>query len=140
MANEQSFYHELFNGLKALAETSFPKTCANCGRTFESVDQYLSETQDINAQTTGLKQSEDDDGTTIVEVFRNCPCGSTLMDFFNNRRDPSQAGEIRRKKFDELLGFLIENGFDRKIARQELVKVMRGEKSGILAKIRPAKT
>lgn len=137
MTDSNQFYSELFNGLKALAESSFPKKCANCGRTFESADQFLLNTQDINPSTTGLKQSEDEDGSRIVEVFRNCPCGSTLMDFFSNRRDFSEAGEKRREKFDELLNFLDENGIDRKTARTELIKVMQGEKSEVLSKIRP---
>jgi len=137
MTDNNQFYSELFSGLKALAESSFPKKCANCGRLFESANQFLLETQDINTSTTGLKQSEDEDGSKIVEVFRNCLCGSTLMDFFSDRRDFSEAGTIRREKFDELLNFLNENGLDRKIARAELLKVMRGEKSKVLSKIRP---
>lgn len=137
MATNNQFYNELFNGLKALAESAFPKKCANCGRIFESADQFLFETKEINELTTGLKQSEDDDGTKIIEVFRNCPCGSTLMDFFSNRRDLSKAGEKRREKFEELLNFLSENGLDRKTARTELIKVVQGEKSDVLSKINP---
>ena len=132
MTDNNLFYSELFNGLKVLAESSFPKKCANCGRTFESAEQYLLETEDINTSTTGIKQSEDEDGTKILEVFRNCPCGSTLLDFFCDRRDLSGAGTKRREKFDELLDFLNKNGLDREIARTELIKVIRGEKSEIL--------
>ena len=130
------FYAELFKGLKELAESAFPKKCANCGRAFVSAEQFLLETESINTSTTGLKQAEDDDGSKIVEVFRNCPCGSTLMEFFNDRRDLSEAGIKRRIKFDELLNFLQENNFDRITARNELIKVLRGESSGILSKFR----
>lgn len=137
MTDDNQFYNELFKGLKALAETSFPKKCANCGRIFETADQFLLETQDINLSVSGLKQSEDEDGTKLVEVFRNCPCGSTLMDVFGDRRDLSEAGITRRKRFDELLSFLVENDLEPEIARLELIKVMRGEKSEVLSKIRP---
>ena len=130
-------YSELFEGLKALVESSFPKKCVNCGRIYESEAQFLLETKNISPSTTGLKQSEDDDGKKIIEVFRNCSCGSTLMDFFSNRRDFSEAGTKRREKFQELMDFLCENGLDRKTARTELIKVMHGEKSEILSKISP---
>lgn len=137
MTDNESFHDELIKGLKALAESAFPKKCANCGRSFESAEQFLSETQKINAKTSGLKQVDDEDGSKIVEVFRNCPCGSTLMDFFGNRRDLSEAGEKRRDKFDKLLNFLSENGLDKNTARTELIKVAHGETSEILSKINP---
>lgn len=137
MTDDHLSYNELFQGLKALAESSFPKKCASCGRIFESAEKYLLETLDLNTSKTGLKESQDDDGTKIVEVFRNCPCGSTLMDLFDNRRDLTETGAQRRKKFTELLKFLVDNRFDKKIARMELLKVMRGEKSELLSKISP---
>lgn len=137
MTDINSMYNELFKGLKELSESSFPKKCANCGRIFASAEQFLLETQNIDASTTGLKQSEGDDGSKIVEVFRNCPCGSTLMEFFNDRRNLSATGIKRREKFDELLNFLVENNFDRAVARSELIKVLRGEKSDILPSILP---
>ena len=137
MSDDAHFYNEFFQGLKALAETAFPKKCINCGRSFETVDQFLSETRAIGDLSSGLKQSEDDDGSKIVEAFRNCTCGSTLMEFFGDRRDLSEKGEQRRKRFGELIEFIVSNSIDRQIARIELLKVMRGEKSDILAKIKP---
>ena len=106
MTQDETFYGHLFDGLRELAESSFPKKCASCGKVFESAKQFFLETQHINAATTGLKQAQDDDGSQIVEAFRNCLCGSTLMEFFNDRRDISEAGNIRRKKFDYLLNLL----------------------------------
>ena len=134
MADNNLFHNKLLKGLRALAETAFPKKCRNCGRIFKTAEQFLSETQDISASRSGLKEAEYDDGTKIVEAFRNCPCGSTLMDFFSDRRDLSEAGIQRRKRFEELLGFLDDKGIDRNTARMELLKIMRGEKSEILAK------
>ncbi len=120
-----------------MAESAFPKKCQTCGRKFETAYQFLKETEDIRESVTGLKQSRDDEGAIIVEAFRNCPCGSTLMDFFNDRRDQSKSGDERRKKFNDLLAFLIENGLETEVARIELLKVMHGGKSEILAKIQP---
>ena len=97
MGEEQGFYSKLFDGLNSLAESAFPKKCNTCGRMFENAEQFLRETEDIRESVTGLKQSRDDEGAIIVEAFRNCPCGSTLMDFFNDRRDQSRAGDARRK-------------------------------------------
>ncbi len=137
MTDKDLFRNELFAGLTALAESSFPKKCANCGRSFETAEAFLQETRNINETSTGLKQSEDDDGMHIVEAFRNCPCGSTLMDFFSDRRDLSEAGLKRRAKFEKLLCFLVDNELDAETARTELLKVVHGEKSEILSAMHP---
>lgn len=134
--NQQSF-GDLFSGLRALAETSFPKECKNCGRLFETAEQFLSESEEINTTTSGLKEAVEEDGSTFIELFRNCPCGSTLMDYFSNRRDRSETGLKRRAKFGELLDYLVAQGLDYEIARAELIKVSHGDKSEILAKFRP---
>jgi hypothetical protein len=127
---------KLVAGLKALAEASFPKRCANCGAVYDDVHDYARRTAPISPTRSGLKQSRDDDGSTIVELFRNCACGSTLMDFFSDRRDLSEAGARRRHRFAELLAYLVSAGLDGVVARDELLKVMRGEASEILAGIR----
>ncbi|MBI1891941.1 MAG: oxidoreductase [Burkholderiales bacterium] len=128
----------LFAGLKALAESAFPKHCKNCGRIFESAEQFLRETRKIDQKRSGLKQSWDDNDVPIVEVYRNCPCGSTLMDFFSDRRDLSQNGLARREKFGKLMGQLIAHGWQHDTARAELLKVLRGEKSELIEQLRAA--
>lgn len=80
----------------------------------------------------GLKQSFDDDGRVIVELFRNCVCGSTMMDSFNNRRETSREGTLRRERFSELIELLLGEGMTRDVAHFELLKVLRGEQSDIL--------
>ena len=136
MAMDSSF-ENFFKDLKALAESAFPKRCANCGRVYETAEQFIAETENINPERTGLKSSVDDDGTPIVEAFRNCVCGSTLMDFFSDRRDVSDKGLARRKKFGEMLDYLVTQGLEFEIARAELIKVLRGENSEVLKKFRP---
>jgi hypothetical protein len=126
----------LFKGLRSLAESAFPKHCKNCGRTFETAEAFLRETQRISQNKTGLKQSWDDNDVEIVEVYRNCPCGSTLMDFFSDRRDHSEAGLKRREKFEQLMGQLISYGISREESRTELLKVLRGERSELIEKLK----
>jgi len=137
MSDSIKNYNELFEGLTALAESAFPKKCVSCGRIFESANDFLTETQDIPTAKSSLKESEEEDGSIVVEVFRNCPCGSTLMDFFSDRRDFSDKGIQRRNKFEELIQFLGSKGIDKNIARIELLKVLQGKKSEILSAIHP---
>lgn len=133
------FSNELFSGLRVLAESSFPKICPSCGKRFDTADQFIAETNALRTGQSGLKQAFDDDDKSIVEAFRNCVCGSTLMDFFSDRRDLTAEGLGRRKKFGELLEFLAENGLDKETARRELLKVVHGGTSEILMKYRPPK-
>lgn len=130
----------LFRGLQALAQSAFPKKCPSCNRQFETAEEFIKETQAIRKDVSGLKQSLDDDDKTIVEVYRNCPCGSTLMDFFSDRRDLSEAGLKRREKFGQLLDHLIRQGWEREVARLELIKVLRGGKSELLSQLIPPKS
>ncbi|OOZ40406.1 oxidoreductase [Solemya pervernicosa gill symbiont] len=140
MVDDERFSHELFKGLQALADSSFPKRCETCGRVFESAEQFLAETESIHKTKTGLKQSQDDDGTLIVEVFRNCPCGSTLMDLFGDRRDLSERGEDKRDKFEALIAFVASHDVNREVARTELLKVLQGGKSDLISSLLPHST
>ena len=135
--NADAWDAELLAGLKALAASAFPKRCANCGRIYADVAAYLNDTLPVSAASSGLKRSEDDDGSTIVELFRNCPCGSTLLDFFSDRRDDSDAGDKRRSRFDDLLAYLIKRGTPPDEARDALRKAMRGEPSDVLRRVQP---
>lgn len=98
----------IFDGLKALLEAAFPKHCRNCGRSFATAGEFLLHTKNVRADISGLKQSFDEQNMVIVEAYRNCPCGSTLMDLFSDRRDSFDAGEHRRKLFNKLLPHLQE--------------------------------
>lgn len=122
----------LYAGLQAIAAGAFPKRCATCGRMYQDVDDYVRQTGRVANGRSGLKQSFDDDGHAIVELFRNCVCGSTLMDCFNDRRDTSGAGLRRRTRFGELIDSLVVRGLERELARTELIKVLRGGQSTIL--------
>lgn len=126
----------LYSGLQELAASAFPKRCPACGRSYRDAADYVAQTLHVANGSSGLKQAVDDDGQVIVELFRNCVCGSTLMDSFRNRRDCSEAGQRRRTRFAEVLATLVARGIERSQARTELLKVLRGEPSPIL-KARP---
>lgn len=124
----------LFADLQALANTAFPKRCNTCGRVFNNPEEFVRETESIRG-VSGLKSASDDDGRPVVELFRNCPCGSTLMDAFRDRRDASETGLWRRAKFGDLMDRLVARGVPREVARAELLKVLRGEGSELLTKV-----
>ena len=122
----------LYAGLQEVAAGAFPKECRMCGRRYESVHDYITQTQRVGNGSSGLKQSRDDDGHVIVDLFRNCVCGSTLLNSFGDRRDTSEAGLKRRARFAELVERLVAQGLAPDVAHDELLKVLRGEKSAIL--------
>lgn len=119
---------QLFADLKVLSDSAFPKQCSTCGRVYDSPEDFFSQS---SAPTfgSGLKGSLDEDDESIVELFRNCECGSTLMDFFMDRRDNSPRGVKRRTVFGRLLDALENKGLPRNVARQELTGVMNGNPS-----------
>lgn len=133
--NQEHTNLALFKELKALCESSFPKKCEACGRRFESVDAFIKETYAVSKGGSGLKSSLDDKQRSIVELYRNCPCGSTLMDIFSDRRDPSPSGVHGRQLFGQLLQLLESKGLSADRGRQELLKILKGEHSAVLAKM-----
>lgn len=127
--------HELYQGLRSLAESAFPKRCSSCGRVFGTADQFIRETERVRGQS-GLKQSLDDEEAVVLELYRNCPCGSTLMDVFGDRRDLSHLGQERRDRFARVLQTVLGLGMGEVEARVELLKVLRGESSAALERLR----
>jgi hypothetical protein len=124
-----------YNGLKAVSDHSFPKRCAHCGRRYESAEEFIRATQAVRDGGSGLKSTRDESDQLRVELFRNCTCGSTLMDRFDDRRDLSQPGLRRRHIFGQLLQMLINKGMATELARAELLKVLRGEPSAALVQM-----
>jgi len=118
-----------FNGLSVIIESAFPKKCALCGKTYLTAEQFLIETHNMPNGRSSLKEALEDDGTSIVEVFRNCACGSTLMDEFSSRRDDSSSGNERRAKFDKLLILIQHHDVPVELARTEIRNLFKGQKS-----------
>ncbi len=128
---QQDDLDSLFKGLKALSESTFPKKCSSCGKVYHDETQFVRETDDVFGKS-GLKSSFDDDDSPIVELFRNCSCGSTLMDCFSERRDYTDKGLKRRDTFQTIMELLISRGMEPAIARQELLTLMKGGQSSLI--------
>lgn len=129
-------HDDLFGSLRALQESTFPKVCRNCGCEYADARQFLAATQQVRADHTGLKSSQEEDGSFVVDVFRNCACGSTLLESFHDRRDLSEAGIKRRARFGELLDKLVADGVPEEKVRTELFKLMRGQPHELIQLIR----
>lgn len=136
--NDPLSHNDLFEGLQALAKSAFPKRCSYCGRVYHTAEQFLEETKQVRSDSSGLKQVLDE-GLLFLEVYRNCACGSTLMDFFSDRRDASEAGNRRRQLFAAMLAQLIGQGVSKATAHSELLKLVRHEKSALIEAILLAK-
>ncbi len=113
---------ELFKGLIALEEASFPKKCATCGKVYNNAEDYCSQTERVMGSE-GLKFVDCEFDGRLLEVFRNCTCGSTLLECFQDRRQ----NEARRELFGQLMLTLVEQGYDRDQARHELLQFMHGK-------------
>ncbi len=126
------FYHDL----QELVDTSFPKTCTKCGKIFETKEAFLTETipvKDITLEDrSGLFSLEGGPTETSVGLFRNCTCGTTLMADFQDRRNNTDSGQVRRQRFDALMDTLSTKGIARADARRELLKVLHGETSSLI--------
>ena len=125
-----SMFDEFYRDLKAYYLDSFPKRCSTCGRIFATAERFIAETEAIRGGS-GLKEGLDDLGQ-VVELFRNCPCGSTLMDIFADRRDDTEAGQARRRHFAELQALLVDQGLSSSEARRELRRFFQGEPSRVV--------
>ena len=134
---EEKWGREWYSGLRPKGESAFPKTCRNCGRVYKTPDDFFTETANIRSEDTGLRACDDEVDGVIIEAYRNCICGSTLMDNFSDRRDMSPAGRKRRERFGQMLDYLIRVGLNADTAYAELLKVAWGGESKILAKIKP---
>ena len=84
--------------LETTGAFSFPRQCHCCGQVYSDVEGYFTATQPAGLSQSGLKQSLDDADATVVEAYRNCQCGSTLLVGFTDRRQKNQANETTHYK------------------------------------------
>ena len=103
---------------------AFPKKCQSCGKVYADEQQFLVETTSVAHAPSDIRSVRDDaeDSNIYLEVFRNCACGSTLMELFHSRRDLCEEGLTRRQLFDSMLTILLEAGHDRQEARAILLR------------------
>lgn len=123
------FEGSISQGLQALSDSAFPKECSRCGRRYDSPDDFVRDSQPPYNGSGFKPDYDEDEETPVLQLFRNCECGSTLMDFFSDRRDMSEQGRKRRQLFGELLDALEQQGLPPEEARPELRKLMNGEHS-----------
>lgn len=130
MKDRQRLVTELYQGLQALVDAAFPKTCSSCGTCYQDLGAFLRGTYST-ISTSGLKQAEQSRSQPVVELYRTCRCGATMMEFFRDRRDDSESGVLVRAKFAQLLDMLSQTGLSLATVRSELTLLLRGEKSDI---------
>ena len=114
----------LYQGLRAIWDTEFPKICPKCNRVYHSFEEYLVDTFPLH-HSSGLMGYKVGDPGEQVGLFRNCACGTTIMAFCHDRRDLSESGNKRRELFNELMNRLIDNGISAQEAREKLLKELR---------------
>ncbi len=131
MQDSNSRISEVFDGLRLLAGSVFPKKCEGCGKVYDDLDQFIDETMPVDSRS-GLKETVDQGQKPQLEIVRVCECGGRLIARCEDRRATSELGAKRRDLFEHLLGILSEGGMPRGMAKTEILKVMRGEKSELL--------
>jgi len=105
-----------------LTDAAFPKGCRTCGAVYASADEFMRRTRPP-AGGRSIK-AVSDAGVRFLELYRNCGCGSTLMDFFAERRDASDAGDARRQRWVALLRCLQQQGLPPERCRAELRRLL----------------
>ncbi len=123
----------LATGLKSLAAISFPKRCVCCGKVYQNIEEFVALTTPCGLKGSGLKEVTEEDGEVIVEVFRNCSCGSSLMEFCGDRRGHSEDNRKLRDKFEQMIKLLQGKGIAAETARVELRKLVNGRESVLLS-------
>lgn len=122
-------------GLRSVVDSDFPKTCRNCGRNYQTLDEFIRDTVS-SAQGAGLKQGFSEDEQAIVELFRNCQCGSTLMSPVHSRRGNSDLASECREQFDKLVAQMAVAGKTHESAREDLRQVITGGYGDILEQLK----
>ncbi|MFP4475170.1 MAG: hypothetical protein ACLFOY_06385 [Desulfatibacillaceae bacterium] len=131
MQNMDLLKTDFYAGLTELVEDAFPRECSNCGRLYKSAEEFIEQTEAIRGRS-GLTEYPGQEGKSAIYLFRNCVCGSTLMELFRDRRDLSLRGQKVREKFAQLMEILGAFGLDLDEARAELLKLLSGEESQVL--------
>lgn len=130
MEKQKRLLTELYQGLQALVDAAFPKTCSDCGTTYGDLKEFLQGTYST-ISTSGLKQAEQSCNQPVVELYRTCRCGAQMLEFFRDRRDDTESGVLVRARFAQLLDLLQQTGLSLQTVRAELTLLLRGERSEI---------
>lgn len=132
MKSHQGLATELYQGLQALVDAAFPKTCQKCGTSYPNLETFLTGTYSTIVSS-GLKQVEQNRNRPVVELYRSCHCGEQMLEFFHDRRDDSESGVLIRARFAQLLDMLQHTGLSLATLRAELMLLLRGKHSEIFS-------
>lgn len=114
---------QLLETFRRLVACSFPKKCASCNRVYSDLQDFVARTRALS-QSGGLLEQLDDAARDVIDLNRNCACGSTLMVVISERRDISDAGKALRRDFQRALDDMTAGGVDAKYARRHLLDLM----------------
>ncbi len=128
----ESTEHTVYEGLLALLQNEFPKTCPKCDRVYPSLESFVDETAAVNDGSGLMGYEMGDQSRQQVAMFRTCSCGTSIATFCCDRRDCTENGMRRRAMFNTLLEQLQAAGIDAIEARNQLLAFLRGERSPIL--------
>ena len=123
MQNTVKSASSAYTGLHARPDESFPRTCNRCQRQFADLDDFVANTKPI-FRVSGLMQRDDPINGTVVLLLRNCTCGTSLALRCADRRDSSEKGAFRRRRFDTMVNLLVEAGVEPATARAELRRML----------------
>lgn len=126
MSTEREMARFIIEELRSMIADMFPKRCPCCGKVYRDLEDFLAETRPIPAGGSMLENLERDD-FSIIDMNRNCTCGSTLMVVTSERRDMSRDGRAFRHRFGEAIKRMVRLGMAPESARNELLKLLRGE-------------
>ena len=95
-----------------------------CGTVFDDEIEFFERTQSLPHVTSDVRSVEDEEMETQIylEIYRNCSCGTTLMEFFRCRREATVSPYRKRLLFEIFLDAMEANGRSRKDARSLLLE------------------
>lgn len=112
-----------YDGLGVRSADVFPLTCTRCQRRFTEINDFIARTTPI-FHSSGLMEREDAANGTFVLLLRNCLCGTSLALRCQDRRDRTAPGQLRRSRFDSLVGLLLEVGVESEQAQLEVRRLL----------------
>lgn len=113
-----------YEGLNVLPTVQLPVVCSRCQRRFTDIHDFVARTTPI-FQSSGLMERDDANAGTFVLLLRNCLCGTSLALRCQDRRNHSELGELRRRRYDTLVNLLVEVGVDAEGAREQVRRLLR---------------
>ncbi|MCB1614958.1 MAG: hypothetical protein KDI30_02985 [Pseudomonadales bacterium] len=114
--------------MQCLTKEAFPKVCPTCHKVYSNELEFFTETVALENTDREIKAveglEENQEPPEFIEVYRNCACGTTLMEWFHSRRNFSEKGIKQRLLFTLLQEGLISKGYSVDDARGLILDFM----------------